>query len=228
MNLINRRMLVIALLMGAGAALALAMKPTEKIADAREKFDLEAMIPQQIGEWKIDTSIVPIAPSPEVKSLLDKIYDQTLARTYINNKKERVMLSIAYGGSFADRSMQYHRPEVCYPAQGFEILKGSTAILSSPLGDIPVRRLVAQMGGRHEPVTYWIVVGKERTSYGFATRLIQIKYKLTGKIPDGMLVRLSSIDLDDSHAFRNHEDFARDLLGAVGKTDALRIAGVQR
>ncbi len=53
MIFINRRMLVIALLMFAGAGLAFAMKPTQKIADASEMPDLNTMIPRQIGEWKI-------------------------------------------------------------------------------------------------------------------------------------------------------------------------------
>src|SRR6476660_10538444 len=98
MTRIHLRTVVIGLLMLLGAALAWAMKPTEKLAAHRESFLLEQMVPEQFGEWKIDTTIVPIAPSPDVKARLDKIYNQTLSRTYVNPAGHRMMLSIAYGG----------------------------------------------------------------------------------------------------------------------------------
>ena len=97
MKPINRRLLIVALLMFAGAGLAMAMKPTQKIADTREKPVLDTMIPRQIGEWKVDPTIIPITPSPDVQALLDKLYNQVLARTYVNPAGRRIMLSIAYG-----------------------------------------------------------------------------------------------------------------------------------
>ena len=109
------RTYMVALLMVVGAGLAVAMTPTQQIADSREKANLEAMIPARIGDWRIDTSIVPIEPSPEARALLEKIYSQTLSRTYINSAGQRVMLSIAYGGNQND-SMKVHQPEVCYGA----------------------------------------------------------------------------------------------------------------
>ena len=68
------------------------------------------------------------------------------------------MLSIAYGGDQSD-TMAVHKPEVCYPAQGFQILKNATASFSTGDGNIPVKRLVATQGPRIEPITYWTTVG---------------------------------------------------------------------
>lgn len=224
MIFINRRMLIIALLMFAGAGLALAMKPTKKIADAREKPDLNAMIPRQIGEWKIDSSIVPIEPSPDVKAALDKIYNQTLSRTYVNPAGQRIMLSIAYGGDQSD-SMQVHKPEVCYAAQGFEVFGAVAGMLLTQYGELPVKRLIARQGSRNEPITYWIVVGDKATLSGLKEKLAQLSYGLTGKVPDGFLVRISSIDHDRQSAYQLQEEFIKSMLDAMNEKDRARIAG---
>ena len=109
----------------AAAGLALALTPRLKLADQGPTISLEAMIPKQFGEWKLEGTIASLIVSPDVQALLDKIYNQTLSRTYINPKGERIMLSIAYGGDQSD-TMAVHKPEVCYPAQGFQILKNPT------------------------------------------------------------------------------------------------------
>ena len=38
-------------------------------------------------------------------------------------------------------------------------------------------------------------------------RLAQLRYTLTGEIPDGILVRVSSIDRDESGAYERQADF---------------------
>lgn len=224
MKFINHRMLVIALLMLAGAGLALAMKPTQKIADTREKPALDAMIPRQIGEWKIDTSIVPIEPSPEVRAQLDKIYNQTLSRTYVNPAGQRVMLSIAYGGDQSD-SMQVHKPEVCYAAQGFEVFDAVGGTLFTQYGELPVKRIMALQGNRNEPITYWVVVGDKAVLSGMKQKFAQLSYGFTGKVPDGFLVRVSSIDRDRQGAYQQQEEFIKAMLGAMSETNRARIAG---
>jgi len=109
-------------LMASSAALTLALTPTKKIADQQEKIDLELMIPSQFSEWKIDRSITPLQVDPETQNKLNRIYNQTLTRTYINLHGDRIMLSIAYGGDQGD-NLAIHKPEVCYYSQGFEISK---------------------------------------------------------------------------------------------------------
>jgi EpsI family protein len=224
MKSIDRRMLVVALLMFAGAALAHAMKPTQKIADARDRPDLNAMIPQQIADWKIDTSIVPIEPSPDAQAYLDKIYNQTLSRTYVHPGGASIMLSIAYG---ADQSnnLRVHAPEVCYVAQGFEVLGTVVGALATQYGPLPVQRLFAVRGSRNEPITYWVVVGDKATPAGIKQKLAQLSYGLTGKVPDAFLVRVSSLSSDPPDAYRWHEDFIKAMLGAMNEKNRVRITG---
>ena len=224
MKLINFKHLTIGLCMFAAAGLALALKPTQKIADAGPKIDLEVLIPKQFGDWKIDETIAPLIANPEQEALISKIYNQTLSRTYVNANGERIMLSIAYGGDQSD-SMQVHKPEVCYPAQGFQILKNDSDIFSTGDRSIPVKRLVATQGQRIEPITYWRTVGDAVEVSGVKWKLQQLKYGLTGKIPDGLLFRISSIQADDAKAYLTQDAFTRDLLKAISSEDRQRIIG---
>ncbi|MBI2224932.1 MAG: EpsI family protein [Betaproteobacteria bacterium] len=223
MKSINWRLLIAALLMVVGAGLALAMKPTQKIADTREKPVLDTMIPRQIGEWKVDPTIIPITPSPDVQALLDKLYNQVLARTYVNPAGRRIMLSIAYGGDQSD-SMRVHEPEVCYGAQGFDVSGSVAGTLLTEYGELPVKRLIAVQGNRNEPITYWVVVGDKATLPGLTQKFAQLSYGLTGKVPDGFLVRISSIDPDRQTAYQLEEEFIKSMLDAMSEKDRARIS----
>ena len=216
--------LFIGLVMLVAAGLAFALTPREKIADQGPKVDLEAMIPKQFGEWRLDESIAPLQASPDVRAMLNKIYNQTLSRTYINSKGERIMLSIAYGGDLSD-SMQVHKPEVCYSAQGFQVLKQSNAQLETGFHPVPAVRLVAVQGNRVEPITYWITVGDRVPGSGTARKLEQLKYGLTGKVPDGLLFRVSSIAADHERAYLLQTSFVIELLKDARAEARVRLIG---
>ncbi|OQY70329.1 MAG: EpsI family protein [Rhodocyclaceae bacterium UTPRO2] len=216
--------LIIAALMFAASAAAVALRPTHKLADAGPKVNLEAMIPKQFGDWRIDTSIAPVLPAPDVQAKLDKIYNQTIARTYVNGRGQRVMLSIAYGGDQSD-AMQVHKPEVCYAAQGFQIKQASLGQLATEYGELPVKRLVATLNNRVEPITYWITVGDQVINAGYKQKIAQLKYGLNGNVPDGMLVRASSIDRDEKNAYELQEGFLRKMLAAMPPADRARLGG---
>jgi len=207
----------------AAAGLALALTPVKRMGDQR-KINLETMVPAKFGDWSIDPTIVPVMVSPDAQAVIDKIYNQTLARTYVNARGERVMLSIAYGGDQSD-AMQVHRPEVCYSGQGFQILRGVVGYMATTYGELPVKRLFAKKGGRNEPITYWVTVGDRATHVGIKQKLAQLRYGLTGTVPDGMLVRVSSIASDDAVAYRLQDAFVKDMLSALSDADRVRVIG---
>lgn len=215
---------VIGLFMLAAAGMALTLKPTERVADTGPKVDLETLIPKEFGDWKMEDTVTPIILNPVQKAVIEKIYNQTLTRTYVNSRNERIMLSIAYGGDQSD-SMSVHKPEICYPAQGFQILKNKADFFATGEGEIPVQRLVAQQGRRVEPITYWTTIGDTVAIKGVKWKLQQIKFGLTGKIPDGLLFRISSIQADESAAYRNQDDFTRALIAAMTPEGRQRIIG---
>ena len=80
--------------------------------------------------------------------------------------------------------------------------------------------------GKHNTITYWVTVGDKAVLPGLEQKMQQLKYGLTGKIPDGMLVRVSSIDQDTDNAYKVQDFFIRDLLLAVQNKDRLRLIGV--
>jgi EpsI family protein len=220
----NRRMIVIALLMFSGAGLAWAMKPTRKLGDARDTPQLEAMVPRHFGEWKVDTSLVPVAVSPEVQAKLDRIYNQILGRTYVNPAGQRIMLSIAYGGDQSD-AMRAHLPESCYTAQGFIVRQVAKQTVDLGAGQVSLMRVFARQEPRHEPITYWIRVGDKTVGGFFEQRFVQLSYGLTGRITDGVLVRVSSLssDLHDSYALQDR--FVREMLQAMRPEDREFMVG---
>ena len=224
MKLDSFKPLFIGLCMFAAAGAALALKPTTKVADNVPKVNLEELIPEKFGEWTIDTTVAPLVANPQQTALIEKIYSETLSRTYVNRDGDRIMLSIAYGGDQTD-TMAVHKPEVCYPAQGFQILKNSADTFSTGAGTIPVKRLIATQGPRIEPITYWTTVGDAVAVSGVTRKLNQLKYGLTGRIPDGLLFRISSIQADEAKAYHAQDAFARDLLRAMSPAGRKRIVG---
>ncbi|MFP5410632.1 MAG: exosortase-associated protein EpsI, B-type [Gammaproteobacteria bacterium] len=224
MKFLSFRHVLIGLFMFAGAGLALALKPTDQLTD-QAQFELETLVPKQFGDWKLDETIATLLVTPELQKVIDETYSQTLTRTYVNGAGKRIMLSVAYGGAHGE-GMQTHRPEVCYPAQGFQVVKNTRPdVLNTDFGELPIRRLVAAQGPRNEPITYWVVVGDQQTQFGLGMKLAQMRYTLTGVIPDGMLVRVSSIDRDEAGAYEIQTDFIRAMLGALRDGERERLTG---
>ncbi len=215
---------VASVLMISTAAAAPLLKP---VPDSRPAPDLERVFPAQFGDWKVDPEIVPVTPAADVQANLDRLYDQIVSRTYVNSAGERMMLTVAYGGDQSD-ALKAHRQEVCYRAQGFDIASLQHARLSTPRNDIPVTRFHAVLGERSEPVTYWFTMG-ERVVLGRGERLrVQLENGLAGRIPDGMLVRVSSISGDPPSAYAAHAAFVAAIVAAVPSNDAARIVGAAR
>ena len=217
--------LILGVLMAGSAVLTKAVTPTVKIADLQAKFRLETMIPERFGDWQIDRSIAPLQVDPEVQAKLDKIYNQTLSRTYIDSQGRRVMLSMAYGGDQGD-NMGVHKPEICYGAQGFEIKKEINERLQTAYGSLPIKRLMAVNGSRNEPITYWITIGDKATKPGMEQRLQQLRYGLSGTVPDGMLVRVSSIDTDLAAAYKMQDAFVNEMLRSLSPASRTKLVGV--
>ena len=217
----------LALAMFAAAGLAAALTPTHKLAEESGKINLEQIVPATFGDWKIDPAIIPVAASPDVQVNLNRLYNEILSRTYINTSGERVMLSIAYGGDQRD-ALQAHKPEVCYPAQGFQLSAVSGGVLGTRFGEIPVFRLETRHASRWEPVTYWITMGDKVVHGFFQRKLVELNYGLQGQIPDGLLFRVSSIDRNSAHAFQSQQKFVDDLLSALDPAQRTRLAGLNR
>lgn len=225
---ISLRNAVIALiLMATAALLALMFTPHQKLTSVLGKLDLETAIPAAFGDWKVDTSSTGVLVNPQQSAMLDKLYSQIVSRTYINSKGDRIMLSVAYGDDQRD-GLALHYPEVCYPAQGFQLLANTPHLLLSGSAKIPVRRLETRLGEqRYEPITYWTMIGTTSVRGGLAKKLAELRYGLQNKIPDGLLFRVSSLDKNSPRAFALHQEFVEKMLQACEPEKCLRLAGVK-
>ncbi|WP_418321475.1 exosortase-associated protein EpsI, B-type [Piscinibacter sakaiensis] len=204
------RAVVVLLLAMVAVAVAAAWRPILPLADTRPPINLESLFPKSFGTWTLDDRMPVQLVSPDTAAVLDKIYNQTLSRTYVNKRGERIMLSVAYGGDQSDGT-RAHRPEVCYPAQGFQILSEQRDEVALHSKNLRVRRLVAKLADRVEPITYWTTVGDRLAVSGTEQKLAQLSYSTRGFIPDGMLVRVSNIDADAKSAFERQSAFIREL-----------------
>lgn len=224
MSALRWKAILLCFLMAASAAMAHFARPTVKIADSGPKIDLETLFPREFGDWRIDSRTPVVLPSPDLQAKLDAIYNQVLSRTYVNRNGERIMLSVAYGGDQSDGT-NAHRPEVCYPAQGFQVQANEVGTIDLDGRQMPVRRLQSRLGPRHEPITYWIVVGDKVVTSGTQQKLAQLRYGVHGLIPDGMLVRVSSIGVDTKAAYALQAEFVNELVRSIDQERRLRITG---
>lgn len=213
-------------LMMAAAVLAALLKPAVLLADQTAPLDLASMVPQRLGSWKMVSDGSSLIVDPGQRELIQTIYTQTLNRAYRDSQGYLVMLSIAYGKDQRD-ALQLHRPEICYPAQGFVLLDRQMATLAG-LEAIPVTRLQTRMANRYEPVSYWTMIGDHPYAGSFSKKLNEIRYGIAGVIPDGMLVRISSIDPDAENAYGRQRDFALALVAALPPQVRPRFAGPER
>ena len=214
--------LVLAGLMCAVSIAAVSARPS---VEAQPNF-LEATVPKQFGDWREVQEVAQVI-DPGTRELLKETYLETLTRTYINGSGYRVMLSIARS---ADQLgiRQAHRPETCYPAQGFKLIGDLDAgALATPYGQIEVNRLTTAKGARSESVTYWLTMADQVVQSKWEKRVVQLRAVVTGQSPDGLLFRVSSIDRDAHGAFSTQQQFVGDMMKSVTPDARRRLSGLR-
>lgn len=193
--------------------------------DPERRLQLELAVPNAFAGWRlVDTRGIVELPA-EIRTSLDSLYQQRISRTYVNADGQRVMLSIAYGEDQSGDLSQAHRPEICYVAQGFSLHDESDKLLILPQGGIPVRQLIARLRERHEPITYWMVIGDSLVSPGWQRKLAQFKFALQRRVPDGLLFRVSTLGRDQEQAFATQQEFVSALLSVVDPVTRAHLIG---
>jgi EpsI family protein len=142
----------------------------------------KTIVPKEFGGWREIAQEGAQVVNPQTQELLNKLYSQILTRTYVNASGYRVMLSLAYGDD-QRADLTAHKPEVCYPAQGFQLHSNAEDELATPYGQIAVRRLNTSLGARKEPVTYWFTVGDRAIRSKLDQRIVEVRLGLDGADP---------------------------------------------
>jgi EpsI family protein len=203
----------VAMLVAAG--LAYAVTPHRLMARTRATFDVNAHIPQQFGDWSPLPGFVGIVRPPP-GGLEAALYNQEASRAYVDKEGHVVMLMVAYGESQTER-LHLHHPEICYTAAGFHITHQFTTPFhwSASAPPIVFTRLIATREDRIEPISYWMRIGYDTTSTRFDRYLLKLEYGLRGWIPDGVLIRVSTVGIQPEMSFKIQDKFIRDLLNAA-------------
>jgi EpsI family protein len=222
-HLIFKNWLLLAM-MALCASAAAWMSPQHFTADQEKTVNLAELVPRSFGDWSELRDSSHQIINPQLAAQLQVAYTETLTRSYVNSKGEVVMLSIAYGASQA-RNLQVHRPEVCYTAQGFQVQAWGDHVIQAHNTSVPVKHLMTHLGARHEPVSYWVRIGNQFVLGQLNQSLARIRHGLSGQIPDGVLVRASSISQDPQTAHPMQREFMRALANALSAPARLVLIG---
>jgi EpsI family protein len=177
------------------------------------KDQLDRIVPLRIGPWTYASASGLVLPPPDQLARL--LYDQQVARTYSAPQAPDVMLLMAYGSSQGGM-LQIHRPEICYPASGFSLSETQVTTIGTHEGhQIAARSFIGKSDTRVEHVLYWTRIGDYLPTSWTAQRLAVVRANLEGRIPDGLLVRLSTNVGDPEQAEVLLKTFAADMLGAM-------------
>jgi len=223
----TRRELVFGAACLAAAAGANALRPRHNVS-LLGKAALADIVPAAFGDWRSEDVNDPVAINgPD--SLTAKLYNQLLTRVYVNKTTSaQVMMLLAYGGRQTDE-LQLHRPEICYPAFGYALVRNEPTVLTVGGGvTLPARRLIAVQDDRRESIIYWSRIGEFLPASASEQRSDRFRIALRGVIPDGLLSRFSTVAADPTQAWREIEMFLPDLLFAVKPEYRKVLVGTER
>lgn len=209
----RRDVLFGALLAGTGA---LAYARTPRFPDmAVRDGELDKLVPLTVGPWRFQTESGLVLPPPD--QLAGQLYTQQVARSYQAVEGDTlppVMMMIAYGSS-QNGMLQVHRPEICYPASGFSLTPSLPVTVIAGDRRIPANFFTASRDLRTERVLYWTRVGEALPRSWGQQRLAIMASNLHRRIPDGVLVRFSTVGGDETTAVAALNRFAATLLAIM-------------
>jgi EpsI family protein len=212
------------------AGLSEAIRPRELLASTQKAPNLEQVIPKEFGQWHLVPNVGLVTPSEPgaylQQDLEARIYSQELARGYADAAGNVVMFLVAYG-PVQNYRLKSHLPEVCYSAAGFRVSAKTVTPINYETGTQPliVSRLTAEKERRFEPITYWMKVGGDVATGVFDRQIARMKYGLRGIIPDGALIRVSTVGMSETASYQLQDKFIHDLLEAMPPKDRKFFTG---
>ena len=206
-SLIGRRELLLGGTMAVCSGIAYARTPKPYVAPIQQAA-FEAAVPKTIGEWRFTDEGSVVLPPPD--TLRDRLYDNLLTRVYVNARGQGLMLVMAYK-NVQDGIVQVHRPEVCYPAAGFVLESAQRGSIRLSDRQVPTKAFAARRPDRIEQVLYFTRLGQHYPLSWSQQRVAVLEANLEGRIPDGLLTRVSIIQNDQPSAIALLSSFLESL-----------------
>lgn len=205
----------------AGASLAVTPRRHEATLGANR---LSEVIPRTAGPWAIAPDGPMVLPKSDQPN---DVYDQVLTRTFLGQGLPPMMFLVAYGAAQSGL-MQVHRPEICYASSGFSI--GGDHAVDVPLPGvrpITARSFLASRDDRAEQVVYWTRISDRFPRDLTSQRLLMLELGLRGVIPDGVLVRCSTVGVDPKIGQAALLTFFQGLLANAGAAGRALLIGAR-
>ncbi|HJR82441.1 MAG TPA: EpsI family protein [Sphingomicrobium sp.] len=215
-TMLSRRKFALGLAFAGAAGVAAARQPDVRV-DYLGKKKLEDILPEKIGQWTfVSTSGLVVPPEDQLSRAL---YSQLLTRVYSGEDGSTMMLLVAQSGSQTG-ILQIHRPEICYNAGGYALSDVHPHQVKLPGGVVPTMSMAASNGVRTERLLYWTRIGNHMPTSWRQQRIAVAIDNLKGRIPDAVMVRVSTFGNDGPAALASIDKFIRTMLASM--TPAVR------
>jgi EpsI family protein len=209
-SLLSRRQALIGLALAASSGIAFARQPRSQAAVIPTK-KFETWVPQRVDAWTVAGTSGVVLPPPD--ALRDRLYDNLVTRVYESPVSPPVMLLLAYN-NLQDGVVQVHRPEVCYPVGGYELSETQEVSLPVTGKVIPANFFTAKGPDRTEQVLYFTRLGHGYPRNWGEQRWTVIQANIGGRIPDGMMMRVSLLGGNQASSFEILRRFTVDFIAA--------------
>jgi EpsI family protein len=223
--MMNRRALFAGVACVGAALVARQLKPHHYVS-LLKSAKLDDLIPRAFGAWTSEDVGDPLALNGP-GTLSSKLYNQLVTRAYTDGRGNQILMLLAHGERQSDE-LQLHRPEVCYPAFGYALLRNEPTQIRLGEGvTLPARRLVAKSPNHEESVLYWSRLGEYFPIDSGEQRADRFKNAVAGLIPDGILCRFSTPD-ESAKSWAALELFVHDLVAATKPAGQQVLVGTER
>ena len=185
----SRRDVLIGALLGSIGLGAVLLRPgltAPRLGEGR----IEAAVPEQIGPWRGETQAGQASEAQD--ELTARLYDRVLARVYRAGVPglPDIALLVAYGRG-QDADVQLHRPDACYPPQGFVLSDPRALPIRLSGRPVPAQIVTATRSDGVQQVLYWTRIAGAFPPDAAAERAVILQENLSGRMPDAVLVRLA-------------------------------------
>jgi EpsI family protein len=164
------------------------------------------VVPYQIDRWSgFDGRFDPIYGADPS--------DTSLPRIYRKSAQSPVILYVGFFGDLAT-ILEVHTPELCYPAQGWEILQSGKFIGEKFRGErIQARQILAEKAGKRRLVVWWYNAGSRPIETRIRHVYAMLAMSTMTRRTDGSMVRLeTSVDEDgEAAAEKRIDEFQKSL-----------------
>ena len=147
-------------------------------------------IPKTIGNW-----VGQDIQMPE-DTISEQLAPQAmLMRRYADRQDENKIVDLCLVYNFQRRSISFHDPNICFPAQGWSIVSRSHTPMTLPQsGEFKANVTLVQRGYENDAVTYFYLSGARPVEGGTANASMwqSLHARLYGGVGVTCMVRLSS------------------------------------